>query len=45
MRALDGLIELHESDEGDIIVHTTRLEFAQLLQGANGRVRPPHPTA
>ncbi|WP_031073546.1 DUF397 domain-containing protein [Streptomyces sp. NRRL WC-3742] len=34
VRALEGAIELRESDEGDVIVHTTRLKFADLLQAA-----------
>ncbi|WP_030233346.1 DUF397 domain-containing protein [Streptomyces sp. NRRL S-350] len=34
VRTLDGLIELRESDEGDVIVRTTAAKFAALLQGA-----------
>ncbi|MFJ9441450.1 DUF397 domain-containing protein [Kitasatospora sp. NPDC101235] len=34
VRAGDGIIELRESDEGDVIVRTTRLKFAGFLQGA-----------
>ncbi|MFE5580474.1 DUF397 domain-containing protein [Kitasatospora sp. NPDC056531] len=34
VRAVDGLIELRESDEGDVIVRTTPLKFAKFLQGA-----------
>ncbi|MFF2148564.1 DUF397 domain-containing protein [Kitasatospora sp. NPDC058190] len=33
VRAVDGLIELRESDEGDVIVRTTRHKFAVFLQG------------
>ncbi|MEU1503850.1 DUF397 domain-containing protein [Kitasatospora sp. NPDC005748] len=32
-RAVDGLIELRESDDGEIIVRTTPLKFAKFLQG------------
>lgn len=32
VRVLEGAIELRESDEGDAIVRTTRLMFAELLQ-------------
>ncbi|MFI6153565.1 DUF397 domain-containing protein [Kitasatospora sp. NPDC051170] len=34
VRTAEGAIELRESDEGDVIVHTTRGKFADLLQGA-----------
>ncbi|MFI9360064.1 DUF397 domain-containing protein [Kitasatospora sp. NPDC053057] len=34
VRTVDGLIELRESDEGDVIVRTTTLKFAKFLQGA-----------
>ncbi|MFJ2807815.1 DUF397 domain-containing protein [Kitasatospora sp. NPDC087271] len=34
IRALDGLVELRESDEGDVIVRTTRLKLADFLRGA-----------
>ncbi|MFD5434573.1 DUF397 domain-containing protein [Kitasatospora sp. NPDC127067] len=34
MRAIAGVIELRESDEGDVIVRTTAPNFAALLQGA-----------
>ncbi|MFD9597703.1 DUF397 domain-containing protein [Kitasatospora sp. NPDC059973] len=33
VRAVDGLIELRESDDGEIIVRTTPLKFAKFLQG------------
>ncbi|WP_035847168.1 DUF397 domain-containing protein [Kitasatospora azatica] len=33
VRTADGLIELRESDEGDIIVRTTPTKFAKFLQG------------
>ncbi|MBV6701728.1 DUF397 domain-containing protein [Kitasatospora aureofaciens] len=33
VRTVDGLIELRESDEGDVIVRTTPLKFARFLQG------------
>ncbi|WP_230210203.1 DUF397 domain-containing protein [Streptomyces kaniharaensis] len=43
VRAVDGVIELRESDEGDVIVRTTPVKFATFLQGREGgRVRPPH---
>ncbi|MFF7989852.1 DUF397 domain-containing protein [Kitasatospora xanthocidica] len=34
VRTVDGIVELRESDEGDVIVRTTRLKFATFLQGA-----------
>ncbi|MEV7772945.1 DUF397 domain-containing protein [Kitasatospora sp. NPDC086791] len=34
VRVTDGLIELRESDEGDVIVRTTAARFAVFLQGA-----------
>ncbi|MET8540846.1 DUF397 domain-containing protein [Kitasatospora sp. NPDC004799] len=34
VRALEGTIELRESDEGDVIVRSTHLKFATFLQGA-----------
>ncbi|MFJ8470834.1 DUF397 domain-containing protein [Kitasatospora sp. NPDC094011] len=34
VRSIDGLIEVRESDEGDVIVRTTRLRLAAFLQGA-----------
>ncbi|WP_121177373.1 DUF397 domain-containing protein [Streptomyces sp. 1114.5] len=34
VRVSDGLIELRESDDGDVIVLTTRLNLADFLQGA-----------
>ncbi|MGW2249534.1 DUF397 domain-containing protein [Kitasatospora sp. NPDC001660] len=34
VRAIDGLVELRESDEGDVIIRTTPLRFAKLLQSA-----------
>ncbi|WP_030058588.1 MULTISPECIES: DUF397 domain-containing protein [Streptomyces] len=34
VRAADGVVELRESDDGDVIVRTTRLRFADFLQGA-----------
>ncbi|MET8623274.1 DUF397 domain-containing protein [Kitasatospora sp. NPDC004669] len=34
VRAREGVIELRESDEGDVIVRTTRLNLADFLQGA-----------
>ncbi|MGW3038725.1 DUF397 domain-containing protein [Kitasatospora sp. NPDC001159] len=34
VRTVDGAIELRESDEGDVIVRTTRLSLANFLQGA-----------
>ncbi|MFJ4191362.1 DUF397 domain-containing protein [Kitasatospora sp. NPDC089509] len=33
VRAADGAIQLRESDEGHVIVHTTSPEFAAFLQG------------
>ncbi|MFH8381199.1 DUF397 domain-containing protein [Kitasatospora sp. NPDC018058] len=33
VRAIDGLIELRESDEGETILRTTRTTFATLLHG------------
>ncbi|MGW4892000.1 DUF397 domain-containing protein [Kitasatospora sp. NPDC004240] len=33
VRALDGLIEIRESDDGDHIVRTTPAKFAKFLQG------------
>ncbi|MQS13108.1 DUF397 domain-containing protein [Streptomyces kaniharaensis] len=37
VRAVNGLVELRESDEGDIIVRTTPIKFATFLQGAKAR--------
>ncbi|MFG2842574.1 DUF397 domain-containing protein [Kitasatospora sp. NPDC048296] len=34
VRAREGVIELRESDEGDVIVRTTHLKFAKFLQAA-----------
>ncbi|MFE5580472.1 DUF397 domain-containing protein [Kitasatospora sp. NPDC056531] len=34
VRQAGGVIELRESDEGDVIVRTSSLKFAQFLQGA-----------
>ncbi|MEV7772230.1 DUF397 domain-containing protein [Kitasatospora sp. NPDC086791] len=34
VRDADGAIDLRESDEGEVIVRTTRLEFAAFLRGA-----------
>ncbi|MEU4118368.1 DUF397 domain-containing protein [Kitasatospora sp. NPDC028055] len=34
VRAREGVIELRESDEGDVIVRTTHLMFANFLQAA-----------
>ncbi|MFJ3217002.1 DUF397 domain-containing protein [Kitasatospora sp. NPDC086801] len=34
VRAVDGAIELRESDEGEVIVRTTAHKFAAFLQGA-----------
>lgn len=33
VRTADGLIELRESDEGEVIVRTTPIKFAKFLQG------------
>jgi hypothetical protein len=33
VRTADGLIELRESDDGDVIVRTTPTKFAKFLQG------------
>ncbi|MEU4118369.1 DUF397 domain-containing protein [Kitasatospora sp. NPDC028055] len=34
VRTVDGIVELRESDDGDVIVRTTRLKFATFLQAA-----------
>ncbi|MFF2040177.1 DUF397 domain-containing protein [Kitasatospora sp. NPDC058170] len=34
VRTADGLVELRESDDGDIIIRTTLAKFATFLQGA-----------
>ncbi len=34
VRVLEEVVELRESDDGDVIVRTTRLRFADFLQGA-----------
>ncbi|MEV7782051.1 DUF397 domain-containing protein [Kitasatospora sp. NPDC088351] len=34
VRTIDGLVQLRESDTGDIIVRTTPTKFAKFLQGA-----------
>ncbi|MFI9329894.1 DUF397 domain-containing protein [Kitasatospora sp. NPDC052868] len=33
VRTTDGLVELRESDDGDIIVRTTPAKFAAFIQG------------
>ncbi|TQF02955.1 DUF397 domain-containing protein [Kitasatospora acidiphila] len=33
VRTVDGLVELRESDDGDVIVRTTPVKFAKFLQG------------
>ncbi|MDH6142153.1 MULTISPECIES: DUF397 domain-containing protein [Kitasatospora] len=33
VRTVDGLVELRESDDGEIIVRTTPVKFAKFLQG------------
>ncbi|TQF02641.1 DUF397 domain-containing protein [Kitasatospora acidiphila] len=33
VRTVDGLVEVRESDTGDIIVRTTPVKFAKFLQG------------
>ncbi|GAA1987247.1 DUF397 domain-containing protein [Kitasatospora viridis] len=33
VRTVDGLVELRESDDGDVIARTTPLKFAKFLQG------------
>ncbi|MER6401789.1 DUF397 domain-containing protein [Kitasatospora sp. NPDC001603] len=33
VRTVDGLVEIRESDDGEIIVRTTPLKFAKFLQG------------
>lgn len=34
VRTVDGLVELRESDDGNIIIRTTPAKFAKFLQGA-----------
>ncbi|MER7583278.1 DUF397 domain-containing protein [Kitasatospora sp. NPDC097691] len=34
VRSIDGLLEVRESDDADVIVRTTRPKFAAFLQGA-----------
>ncbi|MEV7779240.1 DUF397 domain-containing protein [Kitasatospora sp. NPDC088351] len=34
VRTVNGLVELRESDSGDIIVRTTPVKFTTFLQGA-----------
>ncbi|MBD0695699.1 DUF397 domain-containing protein [Streptomyces sp. CBMA123] len=34
VRALEGAVELRESDEGEVIVRTTRLKFSAFLEAA-----------
>ncbi|MEU9042198.1 MULTISPECIES: DUF397 domain-containing protein [unclassified Kitasatospora] len=34
VRALEGAVELRESDDGEVIVRTTRLNLAVFLQAA-----------
>ncbi|MBO1413315.1 DUF397 domain-containing protein [Streptomyces sp. FH025] len=34
VRVVEGVIELRESDDGEVIVHTTAARFAAFLQGA-----------
>ncbi|MEU1423120.1 DUF397 domain-containing protein [Kitasatospora sp. NPDC005751] len=33
VRTVDGMVELRESDSGEIIVRTTPLKFAKFVQG------------
>jgi hypothetical protein len=33
VRTVNGLVELRESDDGEVIVRTTPLKFAKFLQG------------
>ncbi|WP_405360676.1 DUF397 domain-containing protein [Kitasatospora sp. NBC_00085] len=33
VRTVDGLVELRESDDGGVIVHTTPAKFARFLEG------------
>ncbi|MCC9308252.1 DUF397 domain-containing protein [Kitasatospora sp. RB6PN24] len=33
VRTADGLVELRESNDGEVIVRTTPLKFAKFLQG------------
>jgi hypothetical protein len=33
VRTVNGLVELRESDDGDIIIRTTPTKFAKFLQG------------
>ncbi|MEU1423121.1 DUF397 domain-containing protein [Kitasatospora sp. NPDC005751] len=33
VRTADGMVELRESDTGDIVVRTTPLKFAKFVQG------------
>ncbi|MFJ2575439.1 DUF397 domain-containing protein [Kitasatospora aureofaciens] len=33
VRAVDGLVELRESDDGEVIVRTTPGKFARFIQG------------
>ncbi|MFI9364801.1 DUF397 domain-containing protein [Kitasatospora sp. NPDC053057] len=34
VRSINGSLEVRESDDADVIVRTTRLNFADFLQGA-----------
>ncbi|MFF2081015.1 DUF397 domain-containing protein [Kitasatospora sp. NPDC058162] len=34
VRSIDGLLEVRESDQGDVIVRTTRRSLADFLQSA-----------
>ncbi|MFG3051055.1 DUF397 domain-containing protein [Kitasatospora sp. NPDC048239] len=33
VRTVDGMVELRESDDGEVIVRTTAVKFAKFLQG------------
>ncbi|GAA1955327.1 DUF397 domain-containing protein [Kitasatospora viridis] len=33
VRTADGMVELRESEEGEVIVRTTPIKFAKFLQG------------
>ncbi len=33
IRTADGMVEIRESDSGDVIVRTTAIKFAKFLQG------------
>jgi hypothetical protein len=49
VRTADGLVELRESEDGDVIVRTTPVKFAKFIQGVKAgefdHYADPHPAS